>query len=133
MIKTTLPTKRAISDIVKTYRHLQRRRLHPLSLRDFSNALTELLTPIGGSISHQSIMNWENMVHLPHPFYMKQMASQARECWQQDFAKDVLAVLQPHEYKPATRAGKSAVKWIKREYYAKHLNTGRQTGPGVGG
>ena len=133
MIKTTLPTKRAISDIVKTYRHLQRRRLHPLSLRDFSNALTELLTPIGGSISHQSIMNWENMVHLPHPFYMKQMASQARACWQQDFATGVLAVLQQHEYKPATRAGKRVVKWLEREYEAKHLTTVRLTGVGAGG
>ena len=133
MIKTSLPIKRAISDIVKTYRMMQRRKSHPLSLRDFSDALTEVLEPVGGKISHQTIYNWENMVHLPHSFYMKQMAALARDNWQQDFAKDVLAVLHPHDYKPATMVGRKAVEWIKRERYAKHLNIGSSSRTGAGG
>ena len=133
MIITSLPTKRAVSDIVKTYRMMQRRRSHPLSLRDFSDALTEVLEPIGGKISHQTIMNWENMVHLPNSFYMKQVAAHARDNWQQDFAKDVLAVLHPEEYKPATRVGKRAVEWIKRERFKSQGSSRAATRPGAGG
>ena len=118
MINTSLPTKRAVSDIVKTYRLMQRRRSHPLSLRDFSDALTEVLAPIGGKISHQTINNWENMVHLPHSFYMRQVAARAQENWQHDFAIDVLAVLLTHDYKPATKVGRSAVQSMNRERYA---------------
>lgn len=115
MIKTTLPAKRAISSIVRTYRSLQRRREHPLSFRDFAAALSEVLEPIGGAISHQSVKNWEDETHLPEAFTMKLLVIHANNNWQKDFAKDILAALHPEEYEPATEAGIRAMENANRD------------------
>jgi hypothetical protein len=115
MIKTTLPMKRAISAIVKTYRRLQRRRAHPLSFRDFAAALSGVLEPIGGTVSHQTVKNWEDETHIPKAFTMKLLVSHGKNNWQKDFAGDVLAVLHPEEYAPATGIGKEAIERIGRE------------------
>jgi len=110
MIKTTLPTKRAIAEIVKSYRRMQRRRGRVLSLRDFSRSLSAALIPLGGNLSHQSVRNWEKQVHLPDQFTMRQIADHSGPGWQQDFARDVLAALDPENHSPATVVGKRALQ-----------------------
>jgi len=115
MIKTTLPAKRAISEIVQAYREMQARKSHPLSLRDFAKALTEVLRPHGGSISHQSVKNWKDCKHLPNPFYMMQIEAHAPLDWRRDFAQDVLGVLCPEQYPPSTYIGELAIEQERSE------------------
>jgi hypothetical protein len=110
MIKTTLPIKHAVSEIVQAYRILQGRNGRPATLRSFSDALSDVLQFHGGSISHQSVKNWEDRVHLPHSFYMMQIALHAPIDWRRDFAQDILAALHPSLYKPATEIGTRAVE-----------------------
>ena len=115
MIKTTLPAKRAISEIVRAYRQLQSQGERLISLRAFAAALSEILKPHGGSISHQSVKNWEDRTHLPHTFYMKQITMQAPNDWRRDFAQDILGVLHPDLYQTATAIGARAVENAKHD------------------
>ena len=49
-------------------------------------------------------------MHIPNLFYVKQIAIHAPQGWQSDFAIDMLAVLNPDEYEPATYIGLQALK-----------------------
>lgn len=117
MIRTTLPTKQAISAIVRAHRALQGEGKRPLSLRDFAAALSEVLSPYGGKVSHQSVKNWEDRVFLPSPFHMMQISMHAPYDWRRDFAEDVLAALQPDLYQPATQIGTQALAVHKPDVY----------------
>jgi hypothetical protein len=125
MIKTTLPAKRAISEIVRTYRTIQGQDGRPLPLRDFACALSEILEPYGGGISHQSVKNWEDRNHLPHHFFMVQIAFHAPPDWRRDFAQDVLAALNPELYKPATAIGHRAIRNGRKEVIHTRKSNGR--------
>ena len=110
MIQTTLPTKKAIADIVRNYRKLQgKSRGRDLSLRKFAAALTEVLQAFGGGLSHQTVKNWQDRTHLPSPFYMMLIAFNAPADWRRDFARDILAALRPDIYRPATKIGEQAI------------------------
>ena len=99
-IKTTLPEKYAVSKIVYQYRLILGEKNHPISLRKLADALNNILNPIGGNISHQSIKNWEDRKHLPNNYWMRQLLKNADACWCKDFAQDILAVLEPERYAP---------------------------------
>ena len=77
MIKTTLATKRAVSDIITAYRIILGDEKAPLSLRSFASSLSEVLQPLDGNISHQSIKNWEDQAFMPKSFFMKYLAQNA--------------------------------------------------------
>ncbi|MBN2502504.1 MAG: hypothetical protein JXB38_17110 [Anaerolineales bacterium] len=137
MIETTLPAKRAISEIVHAYRMIQGDDKRPLSLRDFSQALSDILEPYGGSVSHQSVKNWEDRTHLPHHFFMMQIVFHAPMDWRRDFAQDVLAALNPKLYQPATDIGRRAIENGQKEIIrfrssstaARHISSSNGTQP----
>lgn len=115
MTKFKLPIQQAISDIVLNYRRMQSRNGFPMPFREFACDLSGSLTPFGGKISHATINNWENGVHLPNIFTLKMIAGYANQNWQKDFASDLLALLLPESYQPATHLGVAALKWIEQE------------------
>lgn len=106
----TLQSRRAVADIVYAYRHLAGEIGKPLSLRAFSEAFSEILEPFEESISHQTVKNWEERVHLPRVsfFVLAEMASPPD--WRRDFSKDILAALRPRLYQPATEIGRAAME-----------------------
>ncbi len=108
-MQTNLPVRRAVSQIVRAYRKLQSRKGRLVPLRVFAVGLSDVLAPFGGSISHQTVKNWQDNVYLPNTFYMMQIAMHAPWDWRRDFAQDVLAVLQPDLYRPASDIGASAL------------------------
>jgi hypothetical protein len=110
MIKTTLPARKAVSEIVRRYRRMLQRRDKPLPLRAFASALSDVVAPFGGGISHQTVKNWEDGLHLPEGFFMMQVAHHAPEDWRRDFAQDILAALRPDIYKPATVLAEQAIE-----------------------
>lgn len=106
----TLPARRAVADIVYAYRYLLGEDGGPLSLRGFAAELTTLLAEFDDSISHQTIKNWEDRVHLPRVYFMMQVRLMAPNDWRRDFAQDILAALRPKMYTPASEIGRVAMK-----------------------
>lgn len=109
MIKTTLPNRRAIAQIVQQYRLLAGTSAREATLRAFAAALSEALSAYERQISYQSIKNWEDGRYLPDAFTMLRLAVSARYDWRGDFALDVLAALFPESYQPASEIGRRAI------------------------
>jgi hypothetical protein len=109
VITTTLPNRRAISQIVREYRILVGNSDAEATLRAFASALTEALQPVGRRISYQTIKNWEDCRHLPDGFAMMRLSQVAHLDWRGSFAKDILAARFPETYKPATEIGRRAI------------------------
>ena len=124
MIKTTLSSRRAISQIVREYRILTGTSKAQVTLRAFAAALTDATRSRGRKVSYQSIKNWEDCRHLPDGFFMMRLAKAARHDWRGSFAKDVLAALYPGSFRPATEIGKRAI--------ATHRDAARIMGNGNG-
>lgn len=110
MVNTTLPTRRAVADVVFAYRQILGRGGYPISLRDFAAQLNELLAGHNTGVSHQTIKNWEDRVHLPRVYYMIYLILDAPNDWRRDFAQDVLSALRPKMYEPATEIGRRALE-----------------------
>lgn len=108
MVDSTLPTRRAVADIVFAYRQVLGSGGGQLSLREFARALNEVLEVFDDSISHQTIKNWEDRVHLPRTYFMIQLGLEAPNDWRRDFAQDVLSALRSNLYQPATEIGRAA-------------------------
>jgi hypothetical protein len=108
MVDSTLPSRRAVADIVYAYRQVLGEGGAQLSLRAFARALNEVLAVFGESISHQTVKNWEDRVHLPRTYFMLQLGLEAPNDWRRDFAQDVLSALRPNLYQPATEIGQAA-------------------------
>lgn len=106
----TLAARRAVADIVFAYRYLVGEPGAPLSLRAFAESLNEVLAQLDESISHQTIKNWEDRVHLPRVYFVLQMEMISPPDWRRDFCKDMLAALRPRLYKPVTEIGRSAME-----------------------
>lgn len=109
MIKTTLPNRRAVSQIVREYRILAGTSEAEATLRAFAGTLSEALQPIGRRISYQSIKNWEDGRYLPDGFLMLRLSQAAHFDWRGSFAEDILAALYPESYDPATEIGRRAI------------------------
>ncbi len=109
MVDMTLPARRAVADVVFAYRRVQGERGQPLPLREFAAALNEVLGLLGGSLSYQTVKNWEDRVNLPRLHYMVQLAIMAQD-WRRDFGEDMLAALQPSIYRPASEIGRRALE-----------------------
>ena len=125
IIQTTLPEKKAISEIVAEYRKLQGEgRMMPL--RAFAEELSEVIRDIGLTISHQSIKNWQDRSHLPKTFIILQIKLNSPMDWRRDFAQDILAVLNPDIYQPASLIGVRAIK--TRRSAVVRLNYSSRTG-----
>jgi len=86
----------AISKIVKATRSA-----HELSLREFAAALSDSL----GGISHTTVKNWEDGLETPRPLTLLPIMLQFDD-WRRDLAFDILSVLNPGLYKPATQIGR---------------------------
>jgi transcriptional regulator with XRE-family HTH domain len=97
-----------VSMIVSKYRKQQK-----LSLRKFAQALTHDLNH-GIEISHQTVKNWEDGVHMPEFSFVLNLALTAHN-WRGDFAFDLLSVLKPEIYQPVTTIGFDARKAMKKE------------------
>ncbi len=110
MLKTTLPTKQAVSQIVHEYRVLAGSSMRRATLRGFAGTLSEALQPMGGGVSYQSVKNWEDRRYLPDSFVMLRLSQAARYDWRGDFAEDILAALHPDTYEPATEIGRRAIE-----------------------
>lgn len=109
MLKTTLPNRRAVSQIVREYRVLAGTSAAQASLRGFAANLNEALQTVGCRISYQSIKNWEDGRYLPGGFLLLQLSQAAHYDWRGSFAEDILAALFPHNYEPATEIGRRAI------------------------
>lgn len=110
MIKTTLPNRRAVAQIVREYRILVGSSAREAPLRAFAGSLSEALAPLGARVSYQSIKNWEDGRYLPDAFCMLRLAQAAGFDWRGDFAGDILAALFPENYAPLTEIGRRAVR-----------------------
>jgi hypothetical protein len=108
MADTTLPTRRAVADIVYAYRQVLGAGGVQLSLREFARAINEVMAVFGDGISHQTVKNWEDRVHLPRTYFMIQLGLEAPNDWRRDFAQDILSALRPNLYQPATEIGRAA-------------------------
>lgn len=109
VIKTTLPNRRAVSQIVREYRILAGTSEAEATLRAFADTLSEALQSVGRRISYQSIKNWEDCRHLPDGFAMMRLSQAAHYDWRGSFAEDILAALYPESFKPATEIGRRAI------------------------
>ena len=107
-IESTLPARRAVAEIVYAYRQMMGADGAPLSLREFARTLNQALEVFGDSISHQTIKNWEDQVHLPRTYFMIQIGVQSPNDWRRDFSQDILSALRPNMYQPATEIGRLA-------------------------
>jgi hypothetical protein len=110
MLKTTLPTKQAVSQIVHEYRVLAGTSMRRATLRGFARTLSEALHSLGRGVSYQSVKNWEDRRYLPDSFVMLRLSQAARYDWRGDFAEDILAALHPGTYEPATEIGRRAIE-----------------------
>ena len=114
-MKNIYSIKQAIANIVHEYRVLLGNHYTPMSLRAFSDALSETLSAVDASISHQTIKNWEDERFTPSKILIHQILQLAPNGWQKDFALDVLGILQMDKYEPVTIIGKEAKqKYIGR-------------------
>lgn len=119
MIKTTLPAKKAIAQIVDEYRRLlDPAQQRPLPLRAFAQALSDALQPMQRSVSYQTIKNWGDRRYLPDPYTLITLSQSARNDWRADFAEDLLAIIHPETYQPASEIGRRA----QRQHLARNGN-----------
>jgi hypothetical protein len=109
MVDTTLPTRRAVADIVFAYRQLQGAPGRPCSLREFAASLSAALGPLHDGFSHQAIKNWEDRHNLPHRSAIR-LLHRAGRGWVRDFAADLLAALEPENFAPVTEIGRRALE-----------------------
>lgn len=109
MIKTTLPNRRAVSQIVREYRILAGNSDAEATLRAFAASLTEALQQVGRRVSFQSVKNWCDGRYLPDGFCMLRLSQAAHYDWRGSFAEDILAALYPGTYEPATEIGRRAI------------------------
>jgi hypothetical protein len=109
VIKTTLPNRRAISQIVQEYRLFAGNSAREAPLRAFAAVLSEALRGFEKGVSYQSVKNWEDGRYLPDAFTMLRLATAARYDWRGDFAIDILAALYPESYQPASEIGRRAI------------------------
>ncbi len=107
MYDTTLPAKRAVADIVFAYRQILGEPGRPQSLRDFSASLSAALEPLGGTVSHQTVKNWEDRANLPKLTLLRQLMLYASD-WRRDFAADMLSAMDPERFDPVTEIGRRA-------------------------
>lgn len=103
-------TKRAVADVVFAYRHIIGEPNKPLSFRDFAAQLSDVLSAVNHQVSHQTVKNWEDRTHLPRIYSISALLHQAPNDWRRDFAEDMLAVIRPNLYQPATDIGHRALK-----------------------
>ena len=106
----TLQARRAVADIVYAYRYLAGENGKPLSLRAFAESYTEILAPFDESISHQTVKNWEERMHLPRVSFIVLAELASPPDWRRDFSRDMLSALRPKLYKPATEIGRIAME-----------------------
>lgn len=109
ILKTTHRSKTAVALIVQQYRILAGTSYKPATLREFAQALSEALQPVGRSVSYQSIKNWQDRMFLPDTLLMMRLAKVARYDWRGEFAADILAAMYPEEYEPLTEIGRRAL------------------------
>jgi hypothetical protein len=109
MIKTTLPNRRAVSQIVKEYRILAGTSQRAATFRAFAALLSEALEAFGRSVSYQSVKNWQDGRYMPDGFCMLRLAEVARFDWRGDFACDMLAAIYPESYEPISEIGRRAI------------------------
>jgi hypothetical protein len=110
MIKTTLPGKQAVAQIVEEYRILAGTSAKRATLREFADSLSDALENVGRRISYQSIKNWGDRRYLPDAFLMLRLSQAARYDWRGDFAADILAALHPESYEPVSEIGRRALR-----------------------
>ncbi|MBX3047730.1 MAG: hypothetical protein KIT46_08140 [Anaerolineales bacterium] len=137
MIKTTLPNRRAVAQIVREYRILAGSPARPATLRAFATALSQAVARLGRGVSYQSVKNWQDGRYLPDTYGMLRLAQAARLDWRGDFASDVLAALYPESYQPATEIGRLAVEQhreagVLRGKHAGERNTPKRAYPSPG-
>lgn len=120
MIKTTLPNRRAISQIVREYRIVAGNSDREATLRAFAISLSEALQTVGRRVSYQTIKNWEDGRYLPDGYAMLRLSQAGHYDWRGTFAHDILAALYPDNYQPATEIGRRAI--------AAHKNAGTLEG-----
>ncbi len=109
ILKTTHRSKTAVALIVQQYRLLAGNQKKPATLREFANALSEALQPLGRRVSYQSIKNWQDRLYLPDTLVMMRLAHVARQDWRGEFAADILAAMHPQDYAPLTEIGRWAL------------------------
>lgn len=110
MLKTMLPAKRAVAQIVREYRILTGTSAGQATLRAFAANLTDALVSIDRCISYQSIKNWQDRRYLPDRFLMLRLGEIASHDWRGEFAEDILAAIYPDSYEPATEIGRRAIR-----------------------
>lgn len=109
MIKTTLPNRKAISQIVREYRTLAGTSEQAATLRSFAALLSEALEAYGRGVSYQSVKNWQDGRYMPDGFSLLRLVEAARFDWRGDFAGDLLAAIYPESYEPVTEIGRRAI------------------------
>lgn len=109
VLKTTHRSKTAVALIVQQYRLLAGDQKKLATLREFANALSEALQPMGRRVSYQSIKNWQDRMYLPDTLMMMRLAQAARHDWRGEFAADILAAMHPQDYEPLTEIGRRAL------------------------
>ncbi|UYN90196.1 MAG: hypothetical protein KIT08_02910 [Anaerolineales bacterium] len=109
ILKTAHRSKTAVALIVQQYRMLAGSQRKPATLREFANALSEALLPIGRRISYQSIKNWQDRMYLPDTLMMMRLAQASKHDWRGEFAADILAAMHPQDYEPLTEIGRWAL------------------------
>lgn len=110
MIKTTLPAKRAVAQIVEEYRVLSGSSARQATLRAFANNLSDALVVVGRKVSYQSVKNWQDRRYLPDGYLMLRLAQAGSHDWRGEFAADILAAIYPDSYEPATEIGRRAIR-----------------------
>jgi hypothetical protein len=113
MIKTTLPAKRAVAQIVEEYRVLSGSSAKQATLRAFAGNLSDALVAMGRKVSYQSVKNWQDRRYLPDGYLMLRLAQAGSHDWRGEFASDILAAIYPDSYEPATEIGRRAINTHK--------------------
>lgn len=103
-----LQTKRAVSDILFAYRQIYGSSGQPLSFRQLADTLNQYIDLDSRQVTHQTLKNWEDRLHLPRPGLIMHLAFNASG-WQRTFAEDLLAAMRPDLYKPASNIGVRAL------------------------
>lgn len=96
-----------IQRIVFAYRQELGGYSRPLSFAKFAMGLNDAVSPLGLSISYQSIKNWEDGIYRPDYAFIMQLSIHAPAgSWQRSFAIDLLATQFPGLYQPSSEIGK---------------------------
>ena len=99
----------AIAKLVTVYRLTRGKRGAPESLRSFADALSGGKLPI----TYQTIRNWELKKHFPDRRTLEILRK--HKDWRGDLANDLLAVMYPDEFKPATGMVRMALEQAEKE------------------